>query len=80
MAIFVYMATQHMESNALEKLTNNIVPSWFFARTLFRIRRIVKISDVVDRFLRKLFWFFQNIFSILGSTQLRISNGIKQKE
>ena len=37
-----------------------------------RIRRIVKSCDVVDRFLRKPFWFFQSIFSILGSMPLRI--------
>ena len=58
-----------MESNALEKSTNNIVSSRFFERT-FRIRRIVKICDVVDRFLRKPFWLFLSIFSILCSMQL----------
>ena len=42
----------------------------FFSRTP-RIRRIVKICDAVDRFLRKPFWFFLNIFSILGSMRLR---------
>ena len=43
----------------------------FFARTPSRIRRIVKICDVVDRFLQKLFWFFQSIFSILDFMRLR---------
>ena len=38
-----------MESNALEKSTDNIVASrFFFTRTPSRIRRIVKICDVVD--------------------------------
>ena len=36
-----------------------------------RTRRIVKICDVVDLFLRKPFWFFLSIFSILGSMRLR---------
>ena len=38
------------------------VASRFFKRTPSKIRRIVRIFDVVDRFLRKPFWFFQ-IFS-----------------
>ena len=46
--------------------TNNNVASKFFARTPSRIRRIVKICEVVDLFLRKPFWFFLSIFSILG--------------
>ena len=54
------------ESKNLEKSRNNTDISRFFARTP-RIRRIVKISDIVDRLLRKPFWFFQSIFSILGS-------------
>ena len=53
-----------MESKALEKSTNNIVVSRFFAHTLSRMRRIVKICDVVDRFL-------VSIFSILASMRLR---------
>ena len=57
-----------MESNALEKLMNNVA-SRHFARSP-SIRRIIKICDVVDRFLRKLFWFFLSIFSILGSMRL----------
>ena len=39
----------------------------FFARTP-RIRRIVKIYDIVDQFLRKPFWFFLSIFSVLFLT------------
>ena len=42
----------------------------FFAHTPSRIRRLVKICDVVDLFLRKPFWFFLNMWSILGSMQL----------
>ena len=61
----------YMESKALEKLKNNIIASRFFARSPSRIRRIVKICNVKDPFLRKPFWFFQSIFSILGSMQLR---------
>ena len=49
-----------MESKALVKSTNNIVASRFFARTP-RIRRIVKICEVVDRFLRKPFGLFLSI-------------------
>ena len=56
-----------MESNALEKSTNNIVASTFFFSRTPKIRRIVKICDVEHRFSRKPFWFFLSIFSILGS-------------
>ena len=38
-----------MESKALVKSTNNIIAGRFFARTLSRIRRIVKIFDIVDK-------------------------------
>ena len=55
-----------MESKVLEMLTSNTVASRNFARTPSRIRRIVKIGDIVDRFLRKLFWFFLSIFLVLG--------------
>ena len=41
-----------MESNALEKSTNDSVISRILTRTP-KIQRIVKICDVVDRFLRK---------------------------
>ena len=60
-----------IESMAWEKSTNNIVASRFFARTPSRIQRIVKFCGVLHRFLRKPFWFFHSIFSILGSMQLR---------
>ena len=43
-----------MELNGMEKSTNNRVASRFFIRTLSMLQRIVRISDVVDRFLRKL--------------------------
>ena len=35
------------------------------------LRQIVKICEVVDQFIWKLFWFSLSIFSILGSMQLR---------
>ena len=60
-----------MKSKALEKSTNNIVAFRFFAHTPSRIRRIVKICDIVDRLFGKPFWFFISIFSILGSMWLR---------
>ena len=60
-----------MESKALVKSTNNIVACRLFARTRSRIRRIVKICDVVNVFLRKPFWFFLSMLSILGSMRLR---------
>ena len=40
-----------MESKALEKTTNNIVATRFFACTSSKFQRAVKISDVVDWFL-----------------------------
>ena len=58
-----------MESNAWEKLTNNIVATRFLACTP-KIWWIVKICDVVDQFHQKLFWFLQNIFTIFCSMQL----------
>ena len=45
-----------------------LLPVDFFPCTP-RIQRIVKICDAVDLFLRKPFWFFLSIFSILGSMQ-----------
>ena len=59
-----------MESKALVKSTNNIVASRFFESKPSRIRRIVKICEVIDLFLRKPFWFFQSILSIFGSMRL----------
>ena len=60
-----------MESKALVKSTNNMVACRFFVRTPSKILRIVKICDVVDLFLRKPFWFFLSMLSILGSMRLR---------
>ena len=59
-----------IESKALVKSTNNIVACRFFARTPPRIRRIAKIYDFVDLFLRKLFCFLFSMLSILGSKRL----------
>ena len=43
----------------------------YITRAPSRIRWIVKICDVAGRFLRKPFWLFLSIFSILGSMLLR---------
>ena len=48
-----------------------IVLTGDFCINSFVIRWIVRICDVVDRFFRKLFWFFLRIFSISGLIQLR---------
>ena len=55
----------------LPRTTHNVA-SRFFASTPSRIRRIVKICDAMDLFLRMPFWFFQSMFSILGSMRLRM--------
>ena len=60
-----------MESKALVKSKNSIVACKFFERTPSRIRRMVKIWDVVDLFLRMPFWFFLSILLILSSMRLR---------
>ena len=60
-----------MESKALVKLTNSNVACMFFARTPSRILRVVNICEVVDLFLRKPFWFFLSMMSILGSMRFR---------
>ena len=54
-----------MESKALVKSTNTNVTCRFFARTPSRILRMVNICEVVDLFLRKPFWFFLRMLSIL---------------
>ena len=54
-----------MESKALVKSTNINVACRFFARTPSRILRMVNICEVVDLFLRKPFWFFLSMLSIL---------------
>ena len=60
-----------MESKALVKSTNINVTCRFFARTPSRILRMVNICEVVDLFLRKPFWFFLSMLSILGSIRFR---------
>ena len=60
-----------MESKALVKSTNSNVTCRFFARTPSRILRMVNICEVVDLFLRKPFWFFLRMLSILGSMRFR---------
>ena len=54
-----------MESNALEKSTNNSVASRFFARTP-RIQRIVNIGDVGDRFFPKAIFILLKYFLNCG--------------
>ena len=51
-----------MESNALEKSMNSCVAQRFFERTLSMIREIVRVCELMDRFLGKLFRFFHRIF------------------
>ena len=60
-----------MESKSFVKSTNNIVACRFFARTPSIILRIVNICEVMDLCLRKPFWFFLRMLSILGSMRLR---------
>ena len=48
-----------------------MLPLGFLACTHSRIRRIVKICEVMYLLLRNPSWFFRSIFSILGSMQLR---------
>ena len=47
-----------------------VSPRGFFARSPAKIWWTAWICDVVDRFHRKLFWFFLRIFSISGSMRL----------
>ena len=55
-----------METNALEKFTNKSAAWWFFTQT-FMIRRIVRICDVVDRFLVfDSFWEFSQFLVPCG--------------
>ena len=65
-----------MESKAILKSTNNIVGCRIFARTPSRILRIVNICEVVDLFLRKPFWFFLRMLSILGLCGYVVGHGI----
>ena len=50
---------------------NNRVTSRSFARISSMIRRIIRLSKFVDRFLQKPFGFFPRIFSISGLIRLR---------
>ena len=47
-----------------------VSPQGFFFARIPKIRRIVGICDIVNRFLRKLFWFFLRSFSISDSMWL----------
>ena len=47
-----------------------VLPPVFFANSPSIIRRIIRMFDVLDRFLRKSFWFFQRIF--LTSSRIRL--------
>ena len=69
-----------MESKALVKSTNINVACRFFARTPSRILRMVNICEVVDLFLRKPFWFFLSMLSILGSIRFRTTPGPRGPE
>ena len=60
-----------MESQAFVTTTNSNVACKFFARTPSRILRMVNICEVVDLFLRKPFWFFLRMSSILCSMRFR---------
>ena len=61
----------YMESQALVKSTNSNVACRFFPSMPSRILWMVNICEVVDLFLRKPFWFFLRMFSILGSMWFR---------
>ena len=53
------------------KSINSNVACRFFARTPSSNLRMVNVCEVVDLFLRKPFWFFLKMLSILGSTRFR---------
>ena len=69
-----------MESKALVKSTNSNVACKFFARTPSRILWMVSICEVVDLFLRKPFWFFLRMLSILGSIYIYIQTKARKQE
>ena len=60
-----------MESKALVKSTNINVACRSFARTPSRNLWMVNIFEVMDLFLRKPFWFFLRMLSILASMRFR---------
>ena len=62
-----------MESNALEKSTNRRVASRFLAWTP-KIWRIGRICDVVNRFLRKPFWFFPKNYFNFGFNTVELQS------
>ena len=63
-----------MESNALEKSTNNIVASRFFARTPSRIQRVVKI------YIYTLKWMGHKriCFYVIYSSSARVSDVLRR--
>ena len=69
--VFALIFPLCMDSNAMEKSTNSSVALRFFALTSSMMQRIVRIYEVMDRFLRKPFCYFQRIFSILSWIRLR---------
>ena len=62
-----------VELNAFGKSMYNSVASRFFARNPSMIRRIVTISEVADRFLRKSFLIFPRNF-----LRFRVDTIVKQ--
>ena len=52
-------------------MVNSNVACRVIARTPSMVLRMVNICEVVDLFLRKPFWFFLRMLSILGSMQFR---------
>ena len=60
-----------IKSKALEKSRNCSVASRFCAPTFSMIELVIRICEVVDRFLQKPFRFFQRIFSISAWILLR---------
>ena len=69
--IFIMAATVSLGRQIpWRNLQMGVSPQGFFARTPSKIRQIVRICDVLDRFLRKPISFFQRTFSISGSMRL----------
>ena len=66
-----------MESNVLNKTTNKSVISRFFPWTPAMIRWIVRISDIVNQFLKKTFWFF-DLGSRFSSTESDIDKRLEK--
>ena len=70
-----------MELKALVKSININVACRFFVCTPSRILRMVNICEVVDLFLRKPFWFFLSMLSILlyGCTTWTLTKWLEKK-